>query len=131
MAKPSVRTLAEVMLSRIDAGDSSAAVVERMAAYLVAERRTAEAPAIIRALDRLLLEKRHTLNLTVTSRTSVDTAQLNAIKELFLAQTQAKHVHIETKQDSSVIGGVLVESADHRLDLTVRRQLQRLKGVKR
>jgi F0F1-type ATP synthase delta subunit len=67
------------------------------------------------------------VELKVTTSRGLEARLQQHITELF--KGDAKNVIINQEHDPTVIGGVLVETDDKRLDLTVRRQLQRLKEM--
>ena len=54
-------------------------------------------------------------------------AQKAQISTIFGKATDAKEIILQETIDPDVIGGVRLQTADHQLDLTVQRQLQRLK----
>ena len=85
--------------------------------------------AIVRDIERQLLQTQNKLYVRVTTAHQLDEAMLGQIKDTFQADTGAKEIIIEQTINPDVIGGVRCETAEQRLDLTVRRQLQRLKGV--
>lgn len=124
------RQLAEVVLQNLEQGHAKDVVVQQLAAYLVQQRRTKDADAIM----RIVLEQRTTrlgkVELQVTTAHELSDALAQEIKDIFV--NEGSDISINHVKDSSVIGGVLVELPGKRLDLTVRRRLQRLKetGVK-
>ncbi len=130
MSKVSNRQLAKTVLQSLENGQTTASVVEQLAAYLVLQRRTKDAEAVIRSIsDQLVLDRGH-VELQVTTAQELSAELAKQIKQLFAGE--GREIEINHTKDSSVIGGVLVELPGKRLDLTVRRRLQRLKqmGVK-
>ena len=125
--KTTNRTLARATLSAIKAGKSVDQTMRSLAAYLISERRSKDADAIMRDISGLLLTDYQQLELSVTTVNGLADSLRQHIEDLF--KTQAKHIIINQEHDPTVIGGVLVETGDQRLDLTVRRQLQRLKEM--
>lgn len=118
--------LAEAVLHRLNEGATMSTVAKELAAYVVSTRRTKDVDAILRQAIRLQANDGN-VELTVTTAHGLGADVRKQIEKLFAAD--AKQVIMNEKQDSAVLGGVLVESAEQRLDLTVRRQLQRLKGM--
>ncbi len=125
--KISNKDIAKAALSEINAGKASSDVAKRVAAYLVNERRSKDADSVVRQIERLLGQDGQ-VELNITTARGISEELLTSIKNVFAEG--AKKVIINEKQDPSVLGGVLVESGEQRLDLTVRRQIQRLKGVR-
>jgi len=111
MSKQSNKTVARAVVSELKAGRSIARV-----------------SAIIRDIEKQLLDQDETLYVHVTSAHDLSAAIKEEISDMFRNQSDAKHIHLEETINPDVIGGVRCETAEHRLDLTVRRQLQRLKG---
>jgi F-type H+-transporting ATPase subunit delta len=121
--------IAHAVLSRLESGESSDKVTASLAAFLIEEKKVGSLGAIIREIERLLLSGRDTLYLHITTAHTIDDAVLQPLIEKFKQQNGASKVIIEHTINKSVIGGVRCETAQQRLDLTVRRQLQRLTGV--
>lgn len=118
--------LARVVIADLEAGKDSSQVAASLAAYLVAERRTKDADAVIREIGRVLRSEGQ-IELNITSVRGINDDLKQAISELF--KGNAKNIIINEERNPAVLGGVLVESDEQRLDLTVRRQIQRLKGM--
>ena len=121
--------IARAVLSRLESGESLNMVSTSLAAFLIEEKKVGSLGAIIREIERLLLSGRDTLYLHITTARPIDDAVLQPLIEKFRQQNGASKVIIEHTINKSVIGGVRCETAQQRLDLTVRRQLQRLTGV--
>jgi ATP synthase F1 delta subunit len=118
--------LAQAVLDKLEAGESAKKVSTSLAAYLIEERRVSLLKTILREIQRLQLQGRKICYVQVTSAYPLAPAQLTQIKSLFKNKNNAGEVVIEQTIDKDVIGGVRCETADQLLDLTVRRQLQRL-----
>lgn len=120
------KAIATAVLSALRSGTSAQKVATSLAALLVEERRTKDAEAIMREVGRQLTAE-GSLELTITTAHGLSESLQSEITALF--KDRAKQITVNEQQDPSVLGGVLVESNEERLDLTVRRQLQRLKGA--
>ncbi|MDQ5886562.1 MAG: hypothetical protein QG628_959 [Patescibacteria group bacterium] len=129
MSKVNNSTIARAVLSSLENGQKSEQVTASLAAYLIEEKQVGDLGAIIREIERLQLSGRDTLYLHVTSARTLDDSILSPMIEKFKQKTGASKVIVEHTINKGVIGGVRCETADQRLDLTVRRQLQRLTGV--
>lgn len=125
--KISNRHIAQAVLIDIQSGKDTSAVVASLAAYLVAERRSKDAEAVGRELERLLGANGQ-VELNVTTAHGLSAELKETVTKMF--SEGSSKVIINEQQDPAVLGGVLVESGEKRLDLTVRRQIQRLKGVR-
>ncbi len=122
------RELAESVLTDLRSGKSSQQVARSLAAYFISERRTKDADAVVREIDRLLRQQ-GVVELEVTSVAGVSSDIKAELSRLFTTDDK-QTISVHETHDPTVLGGVLVESGDQRLDLTVRRQIQRLKGVR-
>lgn len=128
MAKESNATIARALLADISAGKSAKTIATSLAAYLIEERRLNDVSAILRDLERQLMAKESKLYVHAETAHALAAQQVAEIAKIFTEATGAKEVIIQETINSDVIGGVRLTTADQQLDLTVRRQLQRLKN---
>lgn len=124
--KANATTLARTLLGKLEAGESSKDLGRSLAAYLIEERQVGSLKTIVREMQRLQLQGRDICYVHVTSAYPLSDTSKSQIAEMFKKKNQASDVVLEETIDKSVIGGVRCETADQLLDLTVRRQLQRL-----
>lgn len=127
MSKQSTTIIARALLAELRLGKDMQQVTKSLAAYLTVERRTRDAQAIIRELERLLLQEEGKLYVHAASAHKLAESQKKQIVEIFKEVTTATEIIVQESIDTDVIGGVRLQTADHQLDLTVQRQLQRLK----
>ncbi len=130
MSRVSNTSLARATLAQLKSGKNMAQATKSLAAYLTLERRLGDSQAIIREVERILLSEDGKLYVHATSAFALSEVQMAEITKIFAEQTGAKDIIIHQTIDSDVIGGVRLQTADHQLDLTVQRQLQRLKHAK-
>ncbi len=119
--------IAKAVLAQLREGRSVQDVVAETSAFLVSERRSKDVDAIVREVEVRLLKEEGQLELEITAARPISAELKNELVRQFAASN--KSVQVNEVIDPSVVGGVLVESGEKRLDLTVRRQLQRLKGM--
>ena len=81
---------------------------------------------ILLRFEELLLKHRNQIVAKLTSPSSLDSKQLDAIKTNIEKMTQ-KSVLLETTEDASLIGGFTVKIEDIIIDNSVRYQLAKLK----
>jgi F0F1-type ATP synthase delta subunit len=129
MSKTSNTIIARAVLSRLNSGTSSAEISASLAAYLVEEKLSGNIGAITREIERQLLQDKNILYVHVTTAREIDQNLRSQIIDIFKKSSNAKDVVLEQTINPDVIGGVRCETAEEQLDLTVRRQLQRLKGL--
>jgi F0F1-type ATP synthase delta subunit len=123
--------IARAVLAEIENGTHTDTVASSLAAYLIEEKKVGDLGAITREIERLLLKDRNKLYVHVTTAHAIDESVMATVRQTFTNTSNAKEVIIEHTINPDVIGGVRCETAEQRLDLTVRRQLQRLKSVRR
>ena len=128
MSKQSNKAIAHAVVAELKAGRSMKRVSKSLASYLIEERRLNDVGAIIRDVEKQLLVQDKTLYVDVTTAHGLSASTAKEITSMFADTSEAKRVQIEETINPDVIGGVRCETAEHLLDLTVRRQLQRLKG---
>ena len=119
--------IARALLADIANGTSMTDATSSLAAYLIEERRVNDTSAIVRDVERQLLVSKGELYVRATTATPLNSEMKDQIRAMFGSAEGVKKVIIEETIDKTVIGGVRCETAEKRLDLTVHRQLQRLK----
>ncbi len=126
MTKLSRRKIAETWARELLAGHD---ITQQIAAYLVETRRTSEADLIVRDTESALAA--HGVVIAdVTSAHDVSAESRQAIEAFLKHAKSAQKVALRTTTDASVMGGVRVDTADERLDATLRGRLNQLKTSK-
>lgn len=129
MSRPSRQQIAEAITGLIADGVEAEELARSIAAYLITERRAKE----VESLMRDLIERRKELGLI----------EIDAVSAFPLAENVKKHIEqimagrrygearviINESTNPKVIGGVELESATTRLDLTFKSRLERLKQL--
>jgi F-type H+-transporting ATPase subunit delta len=98
----------------------------RFVALLVERERLALVPEILAALQQLIEESRGVVRAEVITAVPLDERQTQEVARR-LAVYSGKQVRIETSIDPDIIGGVIAQIGDERIDDSVRGRLQRLK----
>ncbi len=129
MSKITNRQLAHVAVNELQKGASKAKVSRSLANFLVAERRSKDLDSVVRLIEDEMQRQTGATEVQVISARNLSETVKKQVLGLFKSASKAEHIVVNEVIDPQVIGGVLVESPDHRLDLTVRRQLQRLKEM--
>lgn len=97
-----------------------------LAYELVSTHRASEAELMLRDINRELLKQRHQIGVDVTAAHKLDAgvrAQLEAqLKKL----TGATTVQTQVRVDGELLGGLVAETPDERLDLSLRHKLEML-----
>lgn len=121
MSQASVTQIAQAIID-LSKASSNQVLAEQVAAYVVAERRSAELDAIMREVIRL----RSLAGINEATITTADQAS-EPVKELVKQMLGSDNLILNEVIDKKVIGGVRVESNDFYLDLTVRNRLNKLR----
>lgn len=123
------RHLAEVITERTLGVRDTKVLAKEVAAYLLDNHHTADIESLIRDIMELRAQK------GVVEAVAVSAYQLNDeviadIKRILKQEyPNAKSVHVIRKLDPSVVGGVRIEMANERLDLTVRDKIDTFKRL--
>ena len=104
-------------------------LAREIAAYLLAERRTSEIESILRDImqyrtDHGVLEAEIVTAHEVTDQVTAEVKQL-----LHTAYPKAKTVHLSTRLDPAIIGGLRVDMANEQLDMSVSAKLATFKRI--
>jgi F-type H+-transporting ATPase subunit delta len=98
----------------------------RFVALLIERERLDLVPEILAALQQLIEESRGVVRAEVITAVPLDERQTQEVARR-LAVYSGKQVRIETSIDPDIIGGVIAQIGDERIDDSVRGRLQRLK----
>ncbi|MGI6092380.1 MAG: F0F1 ATP synthase subunit delta [Veillonellaceae bacterium] len=93
---------------------------------VIDKRRETILPAIFREFKRILNEARNIIEAEVTTAFPLSDAEHNSLAQK-LGTVTGKTVILNTKIDSSILGGVIVKIGDKLIDGSVARQLKTLK----
>lgn len=119
------RKIAEYAADRIVAGESIAAVLDEVGAYLIESGRVREQTLLVRAIEGALAERGVIVGDVTTAR-PLDAQQRAQVEELI----GAREVHLREIVDPAVLGGVLVETPGAKLDGTLQRKILALSRAK-
>ncbi len=104
-------------------------LAQEIAAYLLAERRTAELESILRDIMQYRMDH-GVLEAEVVTAHPIGDDVLNHVKQLLqTAYPDVKTVHVSPHLEPSVIGGVRIDMANEQLDLTVGNKLATFKRL--
>lgn len=127
MSGLSRRQLSSYMASELQAGNHQ--VVQQVAAYLVASRRTKEADLLVRDVEKAL-SGYGVVVAHLKSAYPMDESEKLTIEKLLADRFQAKEVITSEEIDANLLGGVLVQAVDGEFDGSLRRNINRLKAIK-
>ena len=107
-------------------GAGFSTLVTNLLGLLARKRRLFALPGITGAYRRLLAARRGEVTANVTSAQALDDKQLGAIRHA-LKQATGSDVFIQTRVDSNLLGGLVVQVGSRMADNSLRSQLERLK----
>ena len=123
--KLSRRKIASYVAEQSLSGTSLAVLLSEVAAYMIETKTTRQALLMARDIEDALAVRGTVVATVTTARPLVD--ELRSQIERMIG---ASDVHMREKLDPSIIGGVLIETPNHRLDATIRQKLSVLRQAK-
>ena len=123
--KLSRRKIASYAAQQIVSGESVSQTVDAVAAYLIESGRIRETELVARAIEDELARRGHVVA-RVTTAEKLDLTLDESIAKI----TSAKKVYVDTIVDPDVIGGVIIETPDKKLDASIRSKLNALRRAK-
>ncbi|HYH74740.1 MAG TPA: ATP synthase F1 subunit delta [Candidatus Saccharimonadales bacterium] len=104
--------------------------VKVLAAYLVDQHREQEADLILNDLAHELFVQNGQLAVSVTSARPLSEAVRASLQALLAEQTNAKTVELSETIDPTLLGGLIAQTPDAVMDVSVRSQLNQLASLK-
>lgn len=104
-------------------------VVDELAAYLLETRRTKELDMLVMDIEAVLLE-RGVIVADVSSARFLSATAKDEVASTLRRAFQAQELHMREHVEPSLLGGVMVRTADHEFDGTLRKTLNQLKTLK-
>ena len=120
------RAIAEYISAGLIDGTSKKTLLNQLAAYLVASRRTKELDLIVRDIEFNLSQK-GVVQTTITSAFDLSAETKKALEAFVKSKTKATQVSLTSVVEPSVIGGVKISIPGRELDQTVAHKLTVLK----
>ncbi|NTW61577.1 hypothetical protein HGB24_02740 [Candidatus Saccharibacteria bacterium] len=120
------RNLASYYAEALVNGTSSKNLARELAAYLIEAKRTKELPLIIDDIEHQLA-CRGSLSARLTSAHALNEASRRSVIDLLRHKTGASDINIKESIDENLLGGLKIEFIGNELDMTISRQLSKLK----
>jgi F0F1-type ATP synthase delta subunit len=119
--------LAQTIADRTMGEGDPKALARAIAAFLLQERIVADMDSLLRDVQEIR-QKSGIVEATLVTAHDLEPSHIEAIKALLLRHfPDATTVHVNTKHDANVVGGVRIELANEQLDLTVDNKLRTFK----
>lgn len=103
------------------------ALTRQFASYLVDKKREMFFESICAAFIDQYLKLKGIATATVTSAFQLDGNTLTSVKQYLSSTFSLDEIILENKIDKSIIGGMIIQYEDRRLDMSVLKELQELK----
>lgn len=123
--KYSRRALADMVLAQPPKKRSAA--VKAVASYLVSNGRSAEVELLAKQIAFAAQQRGHTMA-TVTSAHELDNTIRAELKKMVKDLEKTDDVELQEHIDASLLGGVVIDTPRHEVDLSLSGRLNRLKG---
>jgi F0F1-type ATP synthase delta subunit len=105
-------------------------IADEIAAYLIAEKRTAELDSLVRDLAQYRADNEGIVEVEAVSAHPIDSAAKAQIKaKITDIYPTAKKIIITERHDPEVLGGIRLELANQQLDMSARAKLNRFKQL--
>lgn len=127
MIRYSRRKLARTFVKML-AQQSNTQAIRVLARELVATHRLHDIDLLIKDMEQEQFRATGELTVTVTSARPLSQASADTITDFLEKKTDAKKVIANFIVDPKIKGGIILESADWHLDLSVKRRLQQLEA---
>lgn len=122
------RLIARYIADQLESGKKVSDVTMQLAAYIVEHRLEKETERIINDIRHELAEKGSSSATVITARPLVAELRKN-IEAYIKSDTGATHVTLIERVDPALLGGIVIETPDKRLDASVVSKLKQLRNV--
>lgn len=108
--------------------ERQASLMQQLAAYLVAHKRTSELTQLSQDIaDELFVQQKH-LSAHVRSAFALQPASQQAIESYLKAATGARTVQLSNQLDPQLLGGIVLKTPRWQLDTSLRSKLKAITG---
>lgn len=126
MSQLSRRQIAEYAALKL--ADKDAAVIDQVAAYLVANGRTREVELVAADIEKALL-RGGIVPAEVSSARNLTDDEVQNVEKLLQERYDARPV-LRLSTDENLMGGVVIKTATEEFDGSLRKRINRLKAMK-
>jgi F0F1-type ATP synthase delta subunit len=125
------RAVARYVAEQLVRGDDNPEVMQQLAAYLIANRKTKQVSRYIADIEKELAVHGVVVADVTTARPLGDMDDLlrTAIESLVSTQTGGRHVALREHVDTDIIGGLIVRLAGTEYDRSIKSAIRALRSV--
>ena len=124
--KASRRVLSKYVAAQLSSGADRGQTLQQLAAYIITYRLQSQTEQIISDIARNIAETGY-VAATVTSARPLSEEIKQTVVEFIKAHDDARDVELKTVVDPQLIGGIIIDTPNQRLDTSVASKLKRLK----
>jgi F0F1-type ATP synthase delta subunit len=128
--KLSHRRLARGFVAHLKAGKSPKVLINMLAAEIIETKQIGKVDLIVAEISQEMEAQLSTTNATVYSAREISTALKVEISNLVKQVSGTDKVIIDEQIDTSLLGGVKIETPEREIDLSLRRKLDTIGGIK-
>ena len=128
MVAVSSRRIASTLKDLLDKGVSEKVVTNQLAGYLIDHKQLGRTDEILSSLDEILAEN-GIVSAEVITAHQLGAEAKNAVMTFVKDKTAATKVELKETVNSSVLGGLIIRTPTSELDMSVARQIKRLRSV--
>ena len=129
MLNLSRRSLARYATDSMIAGVPSSDIAQHLAAALIATKKTKQVNQLLEDIAYELEERKLAVNALVSTAHGLDASIRTQIEKFITEKSGAKEISLNETIDSSLIGGVHIETAHFSWDKTIKRKLTDIEGA--
>lgn len=98
-----------------------------LAHYVVTNKMTNQVDLLLNDINEELLRQQGRIDVTVTSVHELNESIKNDLVSLIKHRMGAKHVHLESEIDKSILGGLIAQTLSHEFDFSLATKLRGLR----
>lgn len=121
------RVLVRTIVDQLET-DKMAAVMRRLAAYVIENKLSSQIELIISDIEAELVKRKIVIADVMTARPLVEESR-EAILDYIRGLTNVKNAELRESIDESLLGGAIIKVAGTELDSSLKTKLQRLKTI--
>lgn len=129
MAAPSRRQLAVYAADQLIKGVSATSIARHLAAELLASRRRDQLDMLLNDIAYQLESRGKLADVAVTGAYPLTSELRRQLESVLTGQLNVEVVNLRESTDNSLLGGLTIESATKRWDLSLKRKLTELRKV--
>lgn len=129
VAKISRRLIVASLAEMLKKGKTTTEVARLLAAYLVKNKRVRDLELYLRDLELVIAKEFNVTTAYVATVRKISQKTRTEVKQLVKAYSGTQSVEVIEEVDPSLLGGIVIRTANAELDGSVRTKLQKLRSI--